>query len=90
MTPRHAATPEQFGEAITRTPGPDTNALLLTVAGAAALLGMSTSTFERVRATGSLPRPRRVPGRTDPMYRRKDLEQWVLRLREARPAPPSE
>lgn len=54
--------------------------LLLDGPDAAAYLGLSESEFRRMRAEGSMCRPRRVPGRSTAMWHRADLDEWSLRL----------
>jgi predicted DNA-binding transcriptional regulator AlpA len=62
-------------------PGP----LLLSQPAAQRYLGISRSAWYRLRAAGKLPAPVSVPGAgTGPMWRRRDLEKFVERLRPAR------
>lgn len=50
---------------------------LLTQTEARALVGISNSTWHRMRAAGELPDPVYLPTRRAPMWRRGDLLRWL-------------
>jgi len=55
--------------------------LLLTVDEAARYLGLSLSTFHRLKKHGHLPQPRELPGsNSDDRYLRADLDEWARAL----------
>ncbi len=62
--------------------------LLLTNAEAAVYTGLSETVWRTAKAKGELPKPVKVPGRTESMYRKSDLDAWVLRLPKATSALP--
>jgi hypothetical protein len=72
----------------TDTPAPSAPVpLLLPQPAAVTYLGLSRSAWYRLKGAGRLPAPVSVPGAgVGPVWRRADLEKFVLGLRPARPA----
>ena len=56
------------------------HAKLLDRKAAAALLGISTATFDRLRSSGAIPVPVELPGSGLLRYRREDLEKYIAAL----------
>jgi len=55
--------------------------LAVTVDEAARYLGISASTFHRLKKHGHLPQPRELPGsNSDDRYLRADLDEWARAL----------
>lgn len=83
MDPQHVFDEEQFGAAIARKLAVP---LLLTNQAAAAYLGLSETGWERAKAAGDphFPKPRKVPGRTECMYHRRDIEAFADKLEKDR------
>jgi predicted DNA-binding transcriptional regulator AlpA len=71
----------QFALLVERIADASRRPLLISQTDAPEFLGMSRSMFFRLKAEGYF-RPVSLPG--NPMYRRKDLEQWVEKLKFAR------
>jgi predicted DNA-binding transcriptional regulator AlpA len=61
-----------------------TQSLLLDARGAWELLGVSRSEFYRLKSGGELPPAVKLPGRSNPIWRREDLLTFVNKLRPAR------
>ena len=60
----------------------------LPVEQAAAYVGVSLSTFERMTRKGVMPKPRMFPGFQRVVWLRPDLEEAMLRLPESTHLPP--